>query len=299
MTHKYIATPTRTNEILQRFNLAAKKSLGQNFLMEPQILDRMVNSAAIDKQTDAIEIGPGIGALTEFLAIHAKRVLAFEIDQRLLPALDYSLADYDNVTIKHQDILEADLNSLIPEELPESERLVVVANLPYYITTPIIFQLLEAKLDFDVFILMMQKEVAQRLTAKPGTKAYGSLSVAIQYYCDSEIAFNVPKTVFKPQPNVDSAILKLTRLATPRVTVHDEAYFFRLVRASFVQRRKTLWNNLRTAFGKNPETIDQLIEALNSAQIDAKRRAETLTIDEFANLANSCSERSLTFLTKK
>lgn len=291
MPKKYIATPTRTNELLKQFQLEAKKSLGQNFLMEPQILERMVKAAGLDNETDAIEIGPGIGALTEFLAINGRRVLAFEIDQRLLPVLEESLSDYDNVTILHADILEVALKEVLAGYLPHYKKLAVIANLPYYITTPIIFHLLESQIPFDTFVLMMQKEVAERLTAKPGTKVYGSLSIAIQYYCESEIAFTVPRTVFKPQPNVDSAILKLTRLETPRVEVTNETFFFELVRACFVQRRKTLWNNLRAYFGKNEEVVSQLTQGLEQATIDPKRRAETLTIEEFARLANVLAER--------
>lgn len=291
---KYIATPSRTGEILKKFHLDAKKSLGQNFLTEPQILQHMIDVAEVDNDTNAIEIGPGIGALTEFLAMNAKEVLAFEIDQRLLPVLADTLAQYDNVTIKHQDILEADLNEEIAKMGP-AEKTVVVANLPYYITTPIIFNLLEASIQFDKFILMMQKEVAERLTAAPGSKAYGSLSVAIQYYCDAEIAFNVPRTVFNPQPNVDSAILALTKLPTPRIQVIDEAFFFRLVRASFKQRRKTLWNNLRAAFGKEETTIEKMTVALEEAGLDPKQRAETLSIEDFGKLADALFQKGITY----
>lgn len=289
---KYIATPSRTGAILKKYKLDAKKSLGQNFLTEPQILQHMIDVAGVDDQTNAIEIGPGIGALTEFLAINAKEVMAFEIDQRLLPVLADTLSEYDNVTVKHQDILEADLNNLMTT-MGEAERTVVVANLPYYITTPIIFNLLEASIQFDQFVLMMQKEVAERLTAAPGTKAYGSLSVAIQYYCDAEIAFKVPRTVFNPQPNVDSAILALTKLDQPRIQVENEAFFFNLVRACFKQRRKTLWNNLRAAFGKEEETVNMLTEALEIAEIDPKQRAETLHIEEFGKLADAIHQKGL------
>ncbi len=292
---KYIATPSRTGAILKKFNLDAKKSLGQNFLTEPQILQHMVDVAGVDENTNAIEIGPGIGALTEFLAINAKEVLAFEIDQRLLPVLADTLAQYDNVTIKHQDILEADLNASMAT-LPAAERTVVVANLPYYITTPIIFNLLAASFHFDQFILMMQKEVAERLTAAPGSKAYGSLSIAIQYYCDAEIAFTVPRTVFNPQPNVDSAILALSKLTEPRIQVKNEDFFFRLVRASFKQRRKTLWNNLRAAFGKEEETVEKMTTALDLAGIDPKQRAETLDIQTFGKLADALYSQELIFL---
>ncbi|RPA60785.1 16S rRNA (adenine(1518)-N(6)/adenine(1519)-N(6))-dimethyltransferase RsmA [Aerococcus agrisoli] len=292
---KYIATPSRTGEILKKFHLDAKKSLGQNFLTEPQILQHMIDVAGVDQDTNAIEIGPGIGALTEFLAINAKEVLAFEIDQRLLPVLADTLAQYDNVTVKHQDILEADLNAEIAKMGP-ADKTVVVANLPYYITTPIIFNLLEASVQFDKFILMMQKEVAERLTAAPGSKAYGSLSVAIQYYCDAEIAFTVPRTVFNPQPNVDSAILALTKLDTPRIQVIDEAFFFRLVRASFKQRRKTLWNNLRAAFGKEEDTVEKMTAALDEAGLDPKQRAETLTIEDFGKLADALFQKEITYV---
>ena len=291
---KYIATPSRTGAILEKFNLDAKKSLGQNFLTEPQILQHMVDVAGVDKDTNAIEIGPGIGALTEFLAINAKEVLAFEIDQRLLPVLADTLSDYDNVTIKHQDILEADLNATMAA-FPPAERTVVVANLPFYIKTTIIFNLLEASFHSDQFILMMQKEVAERLTAAPGTKAYGSLSVAIQYYCDAEIAFTVPRTVFNPQPNVDSAILALNKLDKPRITVENEAFFFHLVRSSFKQRRKTIWNNLRAAFGKEEVVVEKMLKALEVAGIDQKQRAETLTIADFGHLADALYKEDLTF----
>lgn len=297
MKDKYIATPTRTQAILKKYGLDAKKSLGQNFLTEPQILEHIVEVAGVDKTFNVIEIGPGIGALTEFLAIHAKQVLAFEIDQRFITVLKQELSQYDNVEIMHADILAVDLASEIPKHFDPDEPLAVVANLPYYITTPIIFGLLESMLPIDRFALMMQKEVADRLTAQPGTKAYNSLSIAIQYYCDARIAFKVPRTVFNPQPNVDSAILVLERLQAPRVAVQDETFFFKLVRASFKQRRKTLWNNLRAAFGQEESSISRLEKALAVTGIDAKRRAETLTIQEFAALADACGAEHLTLLS--
>ncbi|MDO4669973.1 MAG: 16S rRNA (adenine(1518)-N(6)/adenine(1519)-N(6))-dimethyltransferase RsmA [Aerococcus sp.] len=289
MTKKWIATPSRTNAILKRYNLDAKKSLGQNFLMEPQVLMDMVNAASIDETTDVIEIGPGIGALTEFLATHAQRVLAYELDDRLLPVLADELGDFANLTVKHQDILKADITADIQEQFPSSERLAVVANLPYYITTPILFHLLEASDQIKTYALMMQLEVAERLIAKPGTKAYGAVTVAIQYYCDATIATHVPRTVFKPRPNVDSAVLLLERLAKPRVEVADERLFFTVVRGSFQHRRKTLWNNLRGLFGKDPDITEALETALAAVNIDPKRRAETLTIEEFAALVNQLS----------
>lgn len=296
MNKKYIATPTRTQAILKKYGLDAKKSLGQNFLTEPQILAHIVEVAGIDKTYNVIEIGPGIGALTEFLAIHAKKVLAFEIDRRFIDVLAEELQEYDNVEVVESDILKVDLALEVPKHFDPEEPLAVVANLPYYITTPIIFNLLESQLPIDRFALMMQKEVADRLTAEPNTKAYNSLSIAIQYYCDAHIAFKVPRTVFNPQPNVDSAILVLDRLAAPRVAVKDEAFFFKLVRASFKQRRKTLWNNLRSAFGTGESTTQQLEKVLAISNIDAKRRAETLTIQEFAALANACVDEQMTNL---
>ncbi|MDK6369072.1 16S rRNA (adenine(1518)-N(6)/adenine(1519)-N(6))-dimethyltransferase RsmA [Aerococcus sp. UMB9870] len=287
MKKKLIATPSRTNEILKRYQLEAKKSLGQNFLMEPQVLADMVATGEIDQETNVIEIGPGIGALTEVLAQEAKEVLAFELDQRLLPVLANELADYDNIHIHHADILEVDIKATVSQYFSADERLLVVANLPYYITTPIIFKLLESGLRFDGFVLMMQKEVAERLTASPNSKAYGSLTIAIDYYCEAEIAFTVPRTVFKPRPNVDSAILYLKRRPEAKLSVQDEDFFFRLVRASFKQRRKTLWNNLRQFFGKDPQVLSRVEEALDQAGIDPKRRAETLTIEEFARLSDA------------
>lgn len=296
MKNNYIATPGRTQAILRKYGLAAKKSLGQNFLTEPQVLEDIVEAAGVDKTFNAIEIGPGIGALTEFLAIHAKQVLAFEIDQRFMHALKVELGQYDNINILNEDILEVDLAEEIPKYFDLSEPLAVVANLPYYITTPIIFNLLESKLPIDTFALMMQKEVAERLTAELGTKAYNSLSIAIQYYCDARIAFDVSRTVFDPQPNVDSAILVLDRLDKPRVEVENEDYFFKLVRSSFRQRRKTLWNNLRAAYGKAEETITSLERALEASNIDPKRRAETITIQEFATLADACLQENIAII---
>ena len=290
MKKKLIATPSRTNEILKRYHLEAKKSLGQNFLMEPQVLADMVATGEIDKATNVIEIGPGIGALTEVLALEGKEVLAFELDQRLLPVLANELSDYDNIHVLHADILEVDIAETVSHYFSADDRLLVVANLPYYITTPIIFKLLESGLRFDGFVLMMQKEVAERLTATPHSKAYGSLTIAIDYYCEAEIAFTVPRTVSKPRPNVDSAILYLKRRPQAKVSVQDEDFFFRLVRASFKQRRKTLWNNLRQFFGKDPQVLERVEEALAQAEIDPKRRAETLSIEEFARLSDALNE---------
>lgn len=298
MTHKDIATPNRTKEILSTYGLAAKKSLGQNFIIDTNILKNIVEAGEITERTTVIEVGPGIGALTEQLAKKAGKVIAFEIDDRLLPVLADTLSPYSNIEIIHEDILNVDLNAFYASHLEDAEEIVVVANLPYYITTPIILRFLESGLPIDRMVLMMQKEVASRLSAHPSTKAYGSLSIAVQYYMDAKIAFTVPKTVFMPQPNVDSAIIKLSKKEESTFTVEDEKLFFILTRSAFVQRRKTLWNNLQVAFGKDEEVKDKMKEALDAAQIDPGRRGETLSIEEFARLANAFSSLKLTIEEK-
>lgn len=282
-----IATPSRTKEILKKHGFTFKKSLGQNFLTEPNILRKIVETAGIDENTNVIEVGPGIGALTEQLARNAAQVLAFEIDDRLLPVLQDTLAPYPNVTVVHQDVLEADLVKTTGKVFTADLPIKVVANLPYYITTPIMMHFLESNLPVAEMVVMMQREVADRISAAPGTKAYGSLTIAVQYYMEAKLAFIVPKTVFVPQPNVDSAILKLTRRPTPAVAVTDEQAFFRLTKAAFQLRRKTLWNNLLHAYGKDDATKAWLTKSLEEADIDPKRRGETLSLAEFAALSNA------------
>ncbi|MCO5475455.1 ribosomal RNA small subunit methyltransferase A [Enterococcus sp. AZ091] len=281
-----IATPSRTKEILAKHGFTFKKSLGQNFLTESNILRKIVATAAIDDQTNVIEVGPGIGALTEQLAKHARQVLAFEIDDRLIPVLQDTLAPYSNIQVIHQDVLQADLSTMIREAFTDERPIKVVANLPYYITTPIMMHFLESQAPIQEMVVMMQKEVADRISAVPGTKAYGSLSIAVQYYMEAELAFIVPKTVFVPQPNVDSAILKLTRRATPAVEVTDEKEFFKLTKAAFQLRRKTLWNNLQNSYGKDEKTKEWLKASLAASEIDPTRRGETLSLAEFARLSN-------------
>lgn len=291
--HIDIATPTRTQQILDKYNLSAKKSLGQNFIIDTNILGNMVGAGDVDENTTVIEIGPGIGALTEQIAKVAKEVYAFEIDERFLTVLDDTLSPYSNVTVIHQDILDVDFEAFQKEYLADVERLVVIANLPYYITTPIIMHLLESSLPVKQMLLMMQKEVASRLEAVPSTKAYGSLSIALQYYTEVEVAFTVPKTVFNPQPNVESAVIKLDVRDEPMVNVQNEELFFTIVRASFGQRRKTIWNNLRRALN-NKELEDKLKQAFEDADIDPSRRGESLDSAEFARLADALNELSLT-----
>lgn len=294
MSHIDIATPSRTIEIQKKYGIQAKKSLGQNFIIDTNILNNIVTGGNVDKDTVVIEIGPGIGALTEQIAKAAKHVYAFEIDQRLLPVLDDTLSPYSNITVLNQDILDVDLHAFFQEHNLENERVVVMANLPYYITTPIIINFLEASLNIDQMIFMIQKEVAHRISAEPSTKAYGSLSIAVQYYAEAETLFIVPKTVFRPQPNVESAIISLKILDKPAAEVEDEEFFFNLTRSAFAQRRKTLWNNLKIAFGKETDIQEKLTAALEEAQIDSKRRGETLTIQEFANLANAMIKQGIT-----
>lgn len=283
---KDIATPKRTQEILKKYGFSFKKSLGQNFLIDPNVLHNIVSHADLTNESAAIEIGPGIGALTEHLARKAGHVVAFEIDQRLLPVLEDTLSPYDNVEIIHSDILKVNVSEMMKEKLADYKDVMVVANLPYYVTTPILIKLLMEKLPIRGMIVMMQKEVADRITAKPSTKAYGSLSIAIQYYMKAEIAMTVPKSVFIPQPNVDSAVIKLTRYETAPVSVLDEDFLFFVSRSSFAQRRKTIINNLQSQLPHGKEKKELILAALAEANIDPTRRGETLSIQEFGNLSN-------------
>ena len=283
---KDIATLSRTKEIIETYQFKFKKSLGQNFLVDLNTLDNIVGEGELTEKTGVIEVGPGIGALTEQLAKRAGKVVAFEIDQRLLPVLEDTLSPYDNITVINEDVLKADLDQVVAEQFQACEELVIVANLPYYVTTPIIMHFLESSIHVDRIVIMMQKEVAERMIAKPGTKAYGSLSVAIQYYMDAEIAMIVPKTVFIPQPNVESAVLKLTPKKEKVGNVIDEAFFGKVVRGSFVQRRKTLFNNLQTSMPDGKAKEEEIRLACERAEIDPRRRGETLSIQEFARLSN-------------
>lgn len=288
-----IADYSVTRAVLERHGFTFKKSFGQNFLTDTNILQKIVDTAEIDKNVNVIEIGPGIGALTEFLAENAAEVRAFEIDDRLIPILADTLRDFDNVKVINEDILKSDLQSRIKEFANPDLPIKVVANLPYYITTPILMHLIESKIPFAEFVVMMQKEVADRISAEPNTKAYGSLSIAVQYYMTAKVAFVVPRTVFVPAPNVDSAILKMTRREQPLVQVKDEDFFFRVSKISFVHRRKTLWNNLTSHFGKADETKAKLEQALEIAEIKPSIRGEALSIAEFAKLADALKEVGL------
>lgn len=288
-----IADYSVTKAVLERHGFTFKKSFGQNFLTDTNILQKIVDTAEVDDQVNVIEIGPGIGALTEFLAERAAEVMAFEIDYRLVPILADTLRDFDNVTVVNEDILKVDLAQHIQNFKNPDLPIKVVANLPYYITTPILMHLIESGIPFSEFVVMMQKEVADRISAKPNTKAYGSLSIAVQYYMTAKVAFIVPRTVFVPAPNVDSAILKMVRRPEPAVAVEDESFFFKVSKASFTHRRKTLWNNLTGYFGKTEEIKDKLTKALNQAGLSPSVRGEALGLEEFASLADALKGQGL------
>ena len=288
-----IADYSVTKAVLERHGFTFKKSFGQNFLTDTNILQKIVDTAEIDDQVNVIEIGPGIGALTEFLAERAAEVMAFEIDHRLVPILADTLRDFDNVTVVNEDILKVDLAKHIQNFKNPDLPIKVVANLPYYITTPILMHLIESGIPFSEFVVMMQKEVADRISAKPNTKAYGSLSIAVQYYMTAKVAFIVPRTVFVPAPNVDSAILKMVRRPEPAVAVEDEKFFFKVSKASFTHRRKTLWNNLTGYFGKTEEIKDKLTKALDQAGLSPSIRGEALGLEEFASLADALKGQGL------
>ncbi len=284
--NKDIATPLRTKEILKKYGFAFKKSLGQNFLIDPNILRNITSAANLTKETGTIEIGPGIGALTEHLARESGKVVAFEIDQRLLPILGDTLSEYNNVSIVNQDILKSNVAETIEQEMTGMKEVMLVANLPYYVTTPIIMKVLEERLPIKGLVVMLQKEVAERITANPGTKNYGSLSIAIQYYTEAEIVMTVPRTVFMPPPNVDSAVIRLMKREKPAVSVISEDFFFIVTRSSFAQRRKTILNNLTSQLPNGKEKKQVILDALEKASVDPTRRGETLSLSEFGLLSD-------------
>lgn len=278
MKKPVIASPQVTNHILHRFKLRADKNLGQNFLIDEDIVRRIVEAAELTPADKVLEVGPGIGTLTQGLAESGADVVAVELDKRLLPVLDVTLEGYDNVRIVNGDILKVDIMQEVG-----AENFKVCANLPYYITTPIIFALLEKRLPMERLVAMVQKEVAERMAAQPGGREYGALSVAIQYFTEPEIAFIVPPSSFIPAPAVDSAVIVCRRRKQPPVQVCDEALFFRVVKAAFSMRRKMLNNALKN-MGISSE---QCAKWLELAGIDGKRRGETLTLEDFAALTNT------------
>ncbi|WPQ68060.1 16S rRNA (adenine(1518)-N(6)/adenine(1519)-N(6))-dimethyltransferase RsmA [Weissella paramesenteroides] len=283
-----IATPMRTQAIMNSFGINTKKSLGQNFLTDINILKNIVAAGDVQPTDNVIEIGPGIGALTEQLARAAKQVVAFEIDDRLIPVLEHTMAPYDNVTVVNQDILTVDLEQAIKEHFTDPESpLKLVANLPYYITTPILMQVLQSDVKFANIVVMMQKEVASRLSAEVGTKDYGALTLAVQYRMNATLAFTVSRTAFVPNPNVDSAIISLTPREPLKVLPHNEKQLFNLFKIGFTMRRKTLWNNLITAFGKDDAMKAKLTAALADIDLDPRIRAEKLSLEKFIDLHNA------------
>lgn len=277
-------SPSVIKRIASKYGFVFKKGLGQNFLSSQDVLEEIAIAAEID-DGGVIEIGPGFGVLTNELAKRAKKVLALEIDERLIPILADTLGEYDNVRVINQDILKTDVKKLIEDEF-DGERVSVAANLPYYITTPIITGLLEGNLPLKNLVVMVQKEVADRITAEPGTKNYGAISVLCQYYTETELVTIVGANEFVPPPKVDSAVVKMTFRNTPAVTVKDEKMFFRTVKAAFSQRRKTLLNCLVANFSQSKAEI---AEIMASVGIDATRRGETLSLNEFAKLSEALS----------
>lgn len=284
-----IGSRTRTRAIMEKYGIHTKKGFGQNFLTDLNVLKNIVSAAEITRDDNVIEIGPGIGALTEQLAQAAGEVLALEIDQDLIPVLAEVLAPYDNVTVLNQDVLQANLPELIKQQFTDPSRPIkVVANLPYYITSPILMNLLAAPVDWAAICVMMQKEVAQRLTAQPGTKQYGALTLAIEYQMTAEIAFNVSRRVFVPAPNVDSAIVVLRPRTTPLpVQPFNKQKLFGFIRGCFAHRRKSLWNNLQATVGKQPAVKEKMQAILTALAISPQTRPERLTLEQFIELANA------------
>lgn len=282
MEDKRLYSPSYVKEILSNYGFKFSKSLGQNFLIDGNLVRNIVEKANITKDDYVLEIGPGIGTLTEELAIKAKKVVAVEIDRKLLPILDETLNKYNNVEIIHGDILQIDIEKLINEKL-DKKPVKVVANLPYYVTTPIIGKLIEEDLNLESIVVMVQKEVADRMASSPGSKQYGSLSVFIDFYSKPEIILKVPKTVFMPQPKIDSAIIKLTiKKQLPDI---DKDKFFKVVKAAFSKRRKTILNCL-SSYGFNLEK-EIIKEALSTANIDPSQRAENLSTEDFLKISKS------------
>ena len=279
-----LGIPQNTIAVLQKYNFNFQKKFGQNFLIDTRVLDKIMDSAEITKDDCVLEIGPGIGTMTQYLAERAGSVVAVEIDKALIPILGDTLSAYDNVTIINDDILKVDVNKIV-EEKNQGRPIKVVANLPYYITTPIIMGLFESKVPLQSITIMVQKEVADRMQVGPGTKDYGALSLAVQYYAKPEIVAMVPPNCFIPRPNVGSAVIRLTRYAEPPVQVADEKKMFALIRASFNQRRKTLVNGLTNAT-ELKVTKEQILTALENMGLSATIRGEALTLEQFAQLSN-------------
>ncbi len=284
----YLGTPSATKEIINKYSFAFQKKFGQNFLIDSNVLESIIRGAEITKDDFVLEIGPGIGTMTQYLCEAARQVVAVEIDKMLIPILEDTLSEYDNVEVINQDVLKVDIKSLADEK-NTGKPIKVVANLPYYITTPIIMGLFESGVPIDSITIMVQKEVADRMQTGPGSKDYGALSLAVQYYATAKVILNVSATCFMPRPNVDSAVIKLTRHKEPTVNVADEKLMFKIIRASFNQRRKTLVNGLKNS----PElsfSKEQIVKAIEKIGKPETIRGEALTLEEFAELANAFTE---------
>ena len=284
----YLGNPQETIAVLNRYKFAFQKKFGQNFLINTSILEEIIDAAEITREDFVLEIGPGIGTMTQYLCEAARQVVAVEIDKMLIPILEDTLSEYDNVEVINQDVLKVDIKSLA-EEKNNGKPIKVVANLPYYITTPIIMGLFESGVPIDSITIMVQKEVADRMQTGPGSKDYGALSLAVQYYATAKVILNVSATCFMPRPNVDSAVIKLTRHKEPTVNVADEKLMFKIIRASFNQRRKTLVNGLKNS----PElsfSKEQIVKAIEKIGKPETIRGEALTLEEFAELANAFTE---------
>lgn len=279
-----LGNPKNTIEILQKYEFRFQKKIGQNFLIDTHVLDKIISCAEITKEDCVLEIGPGIGTMTQYLAENAREVVAVEIDKALIPILEDTLSEYDNVTILNQDILKVDVAKIV-EEKNGGKAIKVVANLPYYITTPIIMGLFESKVPLQSITIMVQKEVAERMQVGPGTKDYGALSLAVQFYAKPQIVATVPPNCFMPRPNVGSAVIRLTRYQDPPVQVVDEKFMFSLIRASFNQRRKTLMNGLSNA-GIANVTKEKVEQALEKMELSSNIRGEALTLEQFGRLSD-------------
>ena len=279
-----LGIPGNTIEVLLKYNFNFQKKFGQNFLIDTHVLDKIIRESGVSKDDMVIEIGPGIGTMTQYLCENAREVVAIEIDKNLIPILEDTLSSYDNVTVINEDVLKVDIKKLA-EEKNGGRPIKVVANLPYYITTPIIMGLFESHVPIDSITIMVQKEVADRMQEGPGSKEYGALSLAVQYYAKPEIVAIVPPNCFMPRPNVGSAVIRLTCHEKPPVEVKDEGFMFNLIRASFNQRRKTLVNGLTNASFLSV-TKDQVAEALEKMELSATIRGEALSLEQFAQLSN-------------
>lgn len=283
-----LSNPQVTIQTIKKYEFAFQKKFGQNFLIDDHVITKIINAAEITKDDLVLEIGPGIGTMTQYLAESARKVIAVEIDKNLIPILGETLAEYDNVTVINEDILKLDINRLVEEE-NAGKPIKVVANLPYYITTPIIMGLFESHVPLQSITVMVQKEVADRMQVGPGSKDYGALSLAVQYYAKPYIAANVPPNCFIPRPGVGSAVIRLTRYEEPPVTVKDESLMFKLIRASFNQRRKTLQNGIANS-PELPYSKAQVEKALEKMGLAANVRGESLTLAEFAKISDIISE---------